>query len=84
MNIWIIWLALFAVGLLFALLRVLLGPKAEDRAVAVDVFTVMLSSLAIGAAVWTKNAMLLDIALVFSILSFLGMLLLGRALERGL
>ncbi|MBU1068517.1 hypothetical protein KKD52_18050 [Myxococcota bacterium] len=84
MSIWWIWLGLFAVGLLLALLRTLLGPRPEDRAVALDVFTVMLSALTVLFGVWTGNSLVLDIALVFSVLSFLGMLLLGRALERGL
>ncbi len=84
MNIWWIWLGIAAAGLLLPLLRMLLGPRAGDRAVALDVFTVMLSSLTVLWGVRTGNAMVLDIALVFSVLSFLGMLLLGRALERGL
>lgn len=84
MNIWWIWLAIAAVGLLLPLVRVLLGPQAQDRAVALDVFTVMLSALTVLFGAYTGNPMMLDIALVFSVLSFLGMLLLGRALERGL
>lgn len=84
MSIWTIWLGLFSLGLLLALTRVLLGPKPEDRAVALDVFTVMLSALTVLFGVWSGSALVLDIALVFSVLSFLGMLLLGRTLERGL
>lgn len=84
MNIWWIWMGAAAAGLLLPLLRMLLGPGAGDRAVALDVFTVMLSSLTVLWGAHTGNAMALDIALVFSVLSFLGMLLLGRALERGL
>lgn len=84
MNIWWIWLGIAAVGLLLPLIRVLLGPQAQDRAVALDVFTVMLSSFTVLFGAYTGNPMLLDIALVFSVLSFLGMLVLGRALERGL
>jgi len=84
MSIWTVWLALFAVGMLLALLRVILGPRPADRAVALDVFTVQLSALTVLFGVWSENALVLDIALVFSVLSFLGMLLLGRTLERGL
>lgn len=84
MSIWWIWIGIAAAALLLPLFRILLGPRAEDRAVALDVFTVMLSSLTVLWGVYLGNSMILDIALVFSILSFLGMLLLGRALERGL
>ena len=75
---------LTAVALLFALYRFLKGPSAADRVVAFDVVTIvgitgiMLTALAEGRGIY------LDVALVYALLSFLGVIVIARYLERGL
>jgi multicomponent Na+:H+ antiporter subunit F len=65
-----------------AFLRVLRGPTLADRVVAID----LMASLAIGIiavyAIASDNPVVLDIALVLALLSFLGTVAFGFYLER--
>lgn len=73
-----------AVGLLsccaMCLYRVARGPTAPDRSVAIDVLgTVVVGFVAIVTAVSGK-AFLLDVALVWALISFVGTLALAKYL----
>jgi len=78
---------LFAVAgafMLFAVicsLRVLIGPTAADRAVALDTINtlVVAGMLALGAAM--EEVLFIDIAIVYAVLSFITTLYLARYLE---
>lgn len=75
---------LTGVALLLALARFAMGPSPADRIVAFDVLTIgsitgiVLSALAEGRGIY------LDVALVYALLSFLGVIVVARYLERGL
>lgn len=71
-------------GVFLSFLRLLLGPKATDRAVALDTTTLVTTSLLVLIALLEGRAMLIDVALVYSILSFLGVLAIARYLDGGL
>jgi multicomponent Na+:H+ antiporter subunit F len=77
-------LALLGGGTLLSFLRLLLGPRATDRAVALDNVTLVTTSLLVLVAVLEGRSMLLDVALVYSVLSFLGVLALARYLDGGM
>lgn len=82
----LIYLAASLTGLAFllALYRFLKGPSAADRVVAFDVLTIIsitgiaLTALAEGRGIY------LDVALVYALLSFLGVIVVARYMERGL
>lgn len=69
-------------ALLLTFVRVLRGPTMADRVVAID----LMASLAIGViavyAIASDNPVVLDIALVLALLSFLGTVAFGFYLER--
>lgn len=74
---------LVAAGLL-ATVRLVLGPTGADRAVALDAMTIMSVSLIAVIAVIARRVIYLDVALVYALVSFLGVVALARYLERGL
>ena len=81
--------ALLALGAALILLRLVRGPRAPDRVVAIDALT-MIAIAAIAAiallALATAQPMLLDAAVVLSLVSFLGttaFILLFRRRGRG-
>jgi multicomponent Na+:H+ antiporter subunit F len=75
---------LAALALLLALYRFLKGPSSADRVVAFDVLTIVgITGIAL-AALAEGRGIYLDVALVYALLSFLGVIVIARYLERGL
>lgn len=77
-------LILAAVALVLGLYRLFAGPCTASRAVALDVLTQITIPLLVAVAVVTGRGVYLDVALVYAILSFLGVLALARYLEKGI
>ncbi|MBU0501231.1 MAG: cation:proton antiporter [Gammaproteobacteria bacterium] len=82
---WLIYLAasLAGVAFLLALARFIKGPKATDRVVAFDVLTIISITGIVLVALAEGRAIYLDVALVYALLSFLGVIVIARYLERG-
>jgi multisubunit Na+/H+ antiporter MnhF subunit len=74
---------LLGAALLIALLRLVLGPTAPDRVVAADTLTVITSLAIVGLALLFANPLYLDVALVFGVLAFVGVVAIARAIEGG-
>ncbi len=81
----------FAVGglallafVLVCMIRLSIGPTAADRAVALDTINtlVVAAMVLLGAAF--NLVVLLDVALVYALLSYVGTLYIARYLEGGL
>jgi multicomponent Na+:H+ antiporter subunit F len=71
-------------GVLFGVLRLILGRTAIDRVAALDMLTIIsISMIALYAHV-AGRFIYLDVALVYGVLSFLAVLAVARYLERGL
>ena len=68
-------------GFLLALWRFIQGPTAADRVVAFDVLTVISITLIALAALAEGRGIYLDVALVYALLSFLGVIAVARYLE---
>ncbi len=81
MIINIIVFSLVGIGVLFALIRLLVGPSAFDRVVALDTLNIIITSVVVLLALLLKNELYLDIAIVYAILSFLETILFARFLE---
>lgn len=77
-------LVLTALALVIGLYRLLAGPCTVTRAVALDVLTLITIPLLVAVAVISGRAIYVDVALVYAILSFLGVLALARYLEKGI
>lgn len=71
-------------SMLLAMLRLILGPYPIDRVVSLDVMTINAISLIVGIAWLMQRNIYLDIALVYALISFMGVIAIARYLEGGL
>ncbi len=74
---------LSALAFLLALLRFIKGPTPADRVVAFDVLTIVAITGIILVALAEGRGIYLDVALVYALLSFLGVIVIARYLEKG-
>lgn len=72
------------VSMLLSAARFAMGPTVVDRIVAFDGLTVISISLIAAIALLAKGFIYLDVALVYGLLSFLGVIAAARYLERGI
>ncbi|WP_461865600.1 monovalent cation/H+ antiporter complex subunit F [Thermococcus sp.] len=79
-----IYLALIAIATLLSLYRVFRGPTTVDRLVAVDIMTTITTGLMVLFALQYKRMIFLDVALVYAVLAFLGVIAFARYLEGGI
>jgi len=75
--------ALAGAAFLLALYRFLKGPSAADRVIAFDVLTIISITGIVLTALAEGRGIYLDVALVYGLLSFLGVIVVARYLERG-
>ena len=75
--------ALAGVAFLLALGRFIRGPSAADRVAAFDVLTIVAITGIVLAALVEGRGIYLDVALVYALLSFLGVIVIARYIERG-
>ncbi len=68
-------------ALLLGLLRLILGPHAPDRIVAADTLSVITTAGLAGLAAWFGSALYLDVALIYGVLAFVGVVAVARAIE---
>ena len=71
-------------ALLLTLYRFIKGPTASDRLVSFDVMTVSSLSLIALIAKFSERIIYLDVALVYGLLSFLGVIIVARYFEKGI
>ncbi|MCD4832208.1 MAG: hypothetical protein K8R31_00285 [Bacteroidales bacterium] len=71
-------------AILLTLYRFIKGPTAPDRLVAFDVMTVSSLALIGLIAKFSSRIIYLDVAIVYGLLSFLGVIIVSRYFERGL
>jgi len=73
-----------SLALLFSLYRFIKGPSVSDRVVSFDLITI--SSLALIALIGyiSGRSIYIDVALVYGLLSFIGVIIVARYLERGI
>jgi multicomponent Na+:H+ antiporter subunit F len=71
------------ISLVMALIRLLIGPTAADRAVALDAMTIIALSLIGWIALTAGRIIYMDVALVYGLISFVGVIALARYIERG-
>ena len=83
-TIIIIFLLIIGLGILLCFLRMLKGPTASDRAVAVDTITTTVVALLVLLGFVFKRYVYLDVSLVYSLLAFVGLVAIARFLERGI
>jgi multicomponent Na+:H+ antiporter subunit F len=72
------------ISLVLAMVRLLIGPTPADRAVALDAMTIIALSLIGWISLRSGRVIYLDVAMVYGLISFVGVVALARYVERGL
>lgn len=75
----LLYLLLIAIGL--CIIRVILGPTAPDRVIAIDAMSALFIVLLVLFGIEYQQKMLIDIAIAFSILAFIGTIAISKYLE---
>lgn len=83
---YIIYIALFfiALGFLTAFIRFVKGPTASDRIVALDTLTTIGSASLVLLGYMFDRFIYIDVALVYAVLGFIGIIVTARYLEGAL
>jgi len=76
--------AITVLGLVLSGYRFLKGPWAIDRTVALDVMTIITTSLIVAFALFSGRRIYVDVGLVYGLVGFVGVVALARYLEGGL
>lgn len=71
-------------SIVFGIVRLVKGPETVDRVVAIDLLTIVTIALIALLAHTAERYIYLDVALVYGLLSFLGVLAVARYLEKGI
>lgn len=77
-------LVLIFFSIAFGVVRLVLGATTVDRVIAIDLLTMVSIGLIALFAHHAGRSIYLDVALVYGLLSFLGVLAVARYLEKGL
>jgi multicomponent Na+:H+ antiporter subunit F len=75
-----------AIGLMLAgnvlgIFRLIKGPAVIDRVVAMDILTTISISLIVVITLISNRFIYIDVAIVYALLSFLGVIAIARCLE---
>jgi multicomponent Na+:H+ antiporter subunit F len=77
-------IAITLLALVITFIRMLIGPDPVSRTVALDGMTIISLSVIVWLAFWSGRGIYIDVALVYGLISFTGVVALARYLERGL
>jgi multicomponent Na+:H+ antiporter subunit F len=75
-------LVLLALGMLLAGVRLVRGPDAADRIVALDLISVLIVAFLAALSVRTGHPAVLDVAIAYALVAFLGTVALARWRQR--
>lgn len=81
-NFIAVFIALAA--LLIAFIRLLKGPTVADRIISLDTMTIISISIIAFIASYTMRIIYIDVAAVYALISFIGVVAIARHLEGGL
>lgn len=71
-------------ALLLAFYRMIKGPLAVDRIVSLDSMTIISVSLIVFLSIFLGRTIYIDVALVYALISFIGIIAIARYFEGGL
>lgn len=80
----IIAFSIIGFGIIFSILRLIKGPTAPDRVVALDTLSTITTALLVLLGFIFKRYVYLDVALVYALLTFIGAIAVARFLEKGI
>ena len=71
------------ISIVIAFFRIVKGPSSADRVVALDGMTIISISLIVYIASMLNRIIYIDVALVYALISFIGVVAIARYLEKG-
>ena len=80
-EIYLIFIGGIVLATFMGFIRLLIGPSAPDRVVAVDAITTIVTSLMVLLALFMKKSIFLDVALAYAVIGFIGVLALAKFFE---
>lgn len=80
----LIYLGLLAISTILMIVRLVKGPDTPNRAMALDTLTTLFVALFVFFALIFGRSFYMDVAVVYAIISFVGVLVVARFIERGL
>jgi len=80
----LVYLVLLTVATILMVYRLVKGPDASNRAMALDTITTLFIALFVFFALIFDRSFYMDVAVVYAIISFVGVLVIARFIERGL
>ncbi len=78
-----VYLGIVSAGIILAVLRMIIGPDITNRVIGLDVLTTITIALFVFFAFIFKRYIYIDVALVYGLLAFIGVLVIARFIERG-
>jgi multicomponent Na+:H+ antiporter subunit F len=72
------------VAFFLSFLRIIKGPTAGDRFIALDAATTITTALLVVLGVVYDRVWLIDVAIIYALLSFIAVIAIARYLEGGL
>ena len=78
------FLVFIGAGIVLCLFRLIKGPTAADRAMALDTVTTVTTALLVVLGFVFKRYIYLDVSLVYAVLMFIGSIAIARFLEKGI
>lgn len=82
--IWILCCVIVLLAVILGTVRAILGPTVSDRIVAIDAMTTITTALMVMLGVIYNREIYLDVALVYAVLAFMGVIIVARYMEGGL
>jgi multicomponent Na+:H+ antiporter subunit F len=70
------------ISILFALVRLIKGPDAADRIVALDLISMLIVAFLATESIYAGETSFLDVAIAYALIAFLGTAALARFLMR--
>ncbi len=80
MTLWITVATILAALIVLSLIRLVKGPTAPDRVVAMDAVNTLVVAIMIVLGIVYQQIIFIDVAIVYALLSFVGTLYIARQL----
>jgi multicomponent Na+:H+ antiporter subunit F len=75
-------MVILLVSMALVLWRLVKGPTAADRVIAMDLLSVLVVTFLVSLAIHTRQTSYLDVAIAYACIAFLGTIALARFLQR--
>jgi multicomponent Na+:H+ antiporter subunit F len=75
-------LVVLLISIVLALVRLIKGPDAADRIVALDLISMLIVAFLVTESIYAGETSFLDVAIAYALIAFLGTVALARFLMR--